>query len=175
MRVRRGDGRLALWRFASASVASMDLCWPMSYRTPIRSASARAIENAACRCAPRPLSTVPVDTGRYWAGCSWFASRTLRHRSVSTRSTCSPIPQPPFAWYGLPAGAVRRSLRWRDGAVQWEAHSFLTIGPWDGDRRLVVPLVGFSWGYRQDSATEGLRLRRCDRLARQTGTVIVRT
>ena len=35
--------------------------------------------------------------------------------------------------------------------MQWQAHSFLTISPWDDDRRLVLPLVGFAWGYTQDS------------------------
>ncbi|WP_329100321.1 hypothetical protein OG792_17965 [Micromonospora sp. NBC_01699] len=25
--------------------------------------------------------------------------------------------------------------RWRSGAVQWRAHSFLTIGPWNVDRQ----------------------------------------
>lgn len=64
----------------------------------------------------------------------------------------------PFAWYGFQPVLFDAPSRWRDGAVQWEAHSFLTIGPWDRDRRLVLPLVGFSWGYRQHSSTEGLRL-----------------
>jgi hypothetical protein len=64
----------------------------------------------------------------------------------------------PFAWYGLKPVLFDAPSRRRDGAVHWEAHSFLTIGPWDDDRRRVVPLVGFSWGYRQQSSTEGLRL-----------------
>lgn len=56
----------------------------------------------------------------------------------------------PFAWYGVRPVLFDAPSRWRSGAVQWEAHSFLTIGPWDVDRRLVVPLVGFSWGFDQD-------------------------
>ncbi len=64
----------------------------------------------------------------------------------------------PFAWYGFRPTLFDAPSRWRDGAVDWEAHSFLTIGPWDVDRRLVVPLAGFAWGYHQDSLTEGLRL-----------------
>ncbi len=42
--------------------------------------------------------------------------------------------------------------------MRFEAHSFLTVGPWDIDRRLVVPLAGFAWGFQQDSQTEGLRI-----------------
>ncbi|MDW5322356.1 hypothetical protein [Plantactinospora sp. KLBMP9567] len=60
----------------------------------------------------------------------------------------------PFAWYGFRPVLFDAPSRWRTGAVQWQAHSFLTIGPWDGDRRLVVPLVGFAWGYHQDSRGE---------------------
>jgi hypothetical protein len=64
----------------------------------------------------------------------------------------------PFAWYGFQPTLFDAPSRWREGAVRWEAHSFLTIGPWDVDRRLVVPLVGFAWGYRQHSLTEGLQM-----------------
>jgi hypothetical protein len=64
----------------------------------------------------------------------------------------------PFAWYGVRPVLFDAPSRWREGPVQWEAHSFLTIGPWDVDPRLVVPLVGFAWGYSQQSLTGGLRL-----------------
>jgi hypothetical protein len=57
----------------------------------------------------------------------------------------------PFAWYGLQPVLFDAPSRWREGAVDWEAHSFLTIGPWDIDRRLVMPLAGFAWGYHQVS------------------------
>jgi hypothetical protein len=57
----------------------------------------------------------------------------------------------PYAWYGLNPVLFDAPSRFRDGAVEWEAHSFLTIGPWDVDRRLVVPLAGFAWGYTQQS------------------------
>jgi hypothetical protein len=63
----------------------------------------------------------------------------------------------PFAWYGFRPVLFDAPSRWRTGAVQWRAHTFLTVGPWDVDRRLVVPLVGFTWGYDQD-ATDRLRL-----------------
>ncbi|OJF12118.1 hypothetical protein [Couchioplanes caeruleus] len=64
----------------------------------------------------------------------------------------------PFAWYGIQPVLFDAPSRRREGPVQWEAHSFLTIGPWDDDRRLVVPLAGFAWGYTQRSRTEDLRL-----------------
>jgi hypothetical protein len=64
----------------------------------------------------------------------------------------------PFAWYGVQPVLFDAPSRWCEGAVRWEAHSFLTIGPWDVDRRLVVPLAGFAWGYCQDSRADGLRL-----------------
>ncbi|MFI5493710.1 hypothetical protein [Actinoplanes sp. NPDC051859] len=64
----------------------------------------------------------------------------------------------PFAWYGLQPTLFDAPSRWRDGPVHWTAHSFLTIGPWDGDRRSVVPLTGFSWGYRQQSATSPVQI-----------------
>ncbi|WP_422769784.1 hypothetical protein ACN28C_24035 [Plantactinospora sp. WMMC1484] len=57
----------------------------------------------------------------------------------------------PFAWYGFRPTLFDAPSRWRSGVVRWQAHSFLTIGPWDVDRRLVVPLVGFAWGYEQDA------------------------
>ncbi|MEV4626820.1 hypothetical protein AB0J90_11095 [Micromonospora sp. NPDC049523] len=56
----------------------------------------------------------------------------------------------PFAWYGFRPVLFDAPSRWRAGAVRWEAHSFLTIGPWDVDPTLVVPLVGFAWGYGYD-------------------------
>lgn len=64
----------------------------------------------------------------------------------------------PFAWYGIQPTLFDAPSRWREGAVRWEAHSFLTIGPWDVNRRLVVPLAGFAWGYCQHSLTEGLQI-----------------
>jgi hypothetical protein len=64
----------------------------------------------------------------------------------------------PFAWYGIQPVLFDAPSRRHESAVQWEAHSFLTIGPWDADRRLVVPLAGFAWGYHQQSPTEGLVL-----------------
>jgi hypothetical protein len=55
----------------------------------------------------------------------------------------------PFCWYGFRPTLFDAPSRRHTGAVHWTAHSFLTIGPWDTDRRSVVPLAAFSWGYRQ--------------------------
>jgi hypothetical protein len=57
----------------------------------------------------------------------------------------------PFCWYGVRPVLFDAPSRRPTGSVQWQAQSFLTIGPWDVDRRLVVPLAGFSWGFEQDS------------------------
>jgi hypothetical protein len=65
----------------------------------------------------------------------------------------------PFAWYGLQPMLFDAPSRFRQGVVDWEAHSFLTIGPWDVDRRLLVPLAGFAWGYTQRSAMDAVHLK----------------
>nr|BFE74384.1 hypothetical protein GCM10020092_076850 [Actinoplanes digitatis] len=82
----------------------------------------------------------------------------------------------PFAWYGIQPVLFDAPSRRHEGAVRWEAHSFLTIGPWDVDRRLVVPLAGFAWGYHQQSAADGPRVSPPRLLGAQpTGMVIVHT
>ena len=53
----------------------------------------------------------------------------------------------PYCWYGtLPTLFDAPS---RDERVQldWIAHSFLAVSPARGDRRVVTPLLGFSWGF----------------------------
>ncbi|GIG92176.1 hypothetical protein [Plantactinospora endophytica] len=69
----------------------------------------------------------------------------------------------PFAWYGFRPTLFDAPSRRHVGAVRWQAHSFLTVGPWDVDPRLVVPLVGFAWGYQQD-LDDGLHLSPVRRL-----------
>lgn len=65
----------------------------------------------------------------------------------------------PFAWYGLQPMLFDAPSRYQEGAVDWEAHSFLTIGPWDVDRRLVLPLAGFAWGYTQRSPADEVHMK----------------
>ena len=110
-----------------------------------------------------PMCTASVEFSArgYRALLGWV--QLVREPDSVARFTIDPFDlfedsSAPFAWYGFQPVLFDAPSRWRDGVVQWEAHSFLTIGPWDVDRRLVVPLVGFAWGYRQRSLTEGLQL-----------------
>ncbi|HUF00371.1 MAG TPA: hypothetical protein VMN99_14025 [Anaerolineales bacterium] len=53
----------------------------------------------------------------------------------------------PYCWYGtLPTlfDAPSRDERVR---LDWVAHSFLAVSPPRGNRRVVTPLLGFSWGF----------------------------
>ena len=53
----------------------------------------------------------------------------------------------PYCWYGnLPTlfDAPSRDERVR---LDWIAHSFLAVSPGRGNRRVVTPLLGFSWGF----------------------------
>jgi hypothetical protein len=53
----------------------------------------------------------------------------------------------PYCWYGtLPTlfDAPSRDERVR---LDWVAHSFLAVSPARGNRRVVTPLLGFSWGF----------------------------
>lgn len=53
----------------------------------------------------------------------------------------------PYCWYGtLPTlfDAPSRDERVR---LDWLAHSFLAVSPGRGNRRVVTPLLGFSWGF----------------------------
>ena len=53
----------------------------------------------------------------------------------------------PYCWYGtLPTlfDAPSRDERVR---LDWTAHSFLAVSPSRGNRRVVTPLLGFSWGF----------------------------
>lgn len=54
----------------------------------------------------------------------------------------------PYCWYGiLPTlfDAPSRDDRLR---LDWLAHSFLAASPRRGDRRILTPLLGFSWGFQ---------------------------
>ena len=77
----------------------------------------------------------------------------------------------PYAFYGaLPMlfDAPSRSTRVE---MQWTAHSFLAVTPFDQDlfahlhNRRVVPIVGFSWGFEIDSDRRIL-IRSAEPLAR---------
>ncbi|PTA47856.1 hypothetical protein [Micromonospora sp. RP3T] len=103
-----------------------------------------------------PVCTASVEfsAGGYRSMLGWV--QLVREPAATDRFEVDPFDlfadsSAPFAWYGFRPVLFDAPSRWRSGTVQWQAHSFLTIGPWDGDRRHVVPLVGFAWGYEQDA------------------------
>lgn len=110
---------------------------------------------------PMCSASVEFSARGYRALMGWV--QLVREPDVTGRFRVDPFDlfedsTDPFAWYGFRPTLFDAPSRWRDGTVQWEAHSFLTIGPWDIDRRRVVPLIGFAWGYRQRSLAEDLSL-----------------
>lgn len=57
-----------------------------------------------------------------------------------------PAPSP-YCWYGLTPTLFDAPSRGRRTYLDWVAHSFLAVSPLRGNRRLVTPLLGFSWGF----------------------------
>ena len=53
----------------------------------------------------------------------------------------------PYCWYGITPTLFDAPSRdeWVD--LDWVAHSFLAASPLRGNRRIVMPLLGFSWGF----------------------------
>lgn len=55
----------------------------------------------------------------------------------------------PYCWYGLRPILFDAPSRDDRSPMLWLAHSFLCVTPRDaGTRREVVPVLGFSWGFR---------------------------
>jgi hypothetical protein len=50
-------------------------------------------------------------------------------------------------WYGIAPTLFDAPSRDERSSLDWVAHSFLAASPLRGDRRLVTPLLGFSWGF----------------------------
>lgn len=58
----------------------------------------------------------------------------------------------PYCWYGLRPILFDAPSRDYRSPMDWLAHSFLCVTPRDlGTRKLVVPLLGFSWGFQIDT------------------------
>jgi hypothetical protein len=58
----------------------------------------------------------------------------------------------PYCWYGVRPILFDAPSRDDRRPIEWLAHSFLGVTPRDaGARKLVVPLLGFSWGFRIDA------------------------
>jgi hypothetical protein len=53
----------------------------------------------------------------------------------------------PYCWYGILPTLFDAPSRDERVHLDWVAHSFLAVSPLRGNRRLVTPLLGFSWGF----------------------------
>ena len=53
----------------------------------------------------------------------------------------------PYCWYGITPTLFDAPSREERVDLDWIAHSFLAASPLRGNRRLVTPLLGFSWGF----------------------------
>jgi hypothetical protein len=53
----------------------------------------------------------------------------------------------PYCWYGVLPTLFDAPSRDERVYLDWVAHSFLAVSPPRGNRRIVTPLLGFSWGF----------------------------
>jgi len=53
----------------------------------------------------------------------------------------------PYCWYGILPTLFDAPSRDERVRLDWVAHSFLAVSPLRGNRRIVTPLLGFSWGF----------------------------
>ena len=53
----------------------------------------------------------------------------------------------PYCWYGITPTLFDAPSRDERVELDWVAHSFLAASPLRGNRRMVTPLLGFSWGF----------------------------
>ena len=53
----------------------------------------------------------------------------------------------PYCWYGILPTLFDAPSRDERVHLDWVAHSFFAASPLRGDRRIVTPLLGFSWGF----------------------------
>jgi hypothetical protein len=53
----------------------------------------------------------------------------------------------PYCWYGIAPTLLDAPSRDERSRLDWIAHSFLAASPLRGNRRIVTPLLGFSWGF----------------------------
>lgn len=53
----------------------------------------------------------------------------------------------PYCWYGTLPTLFDAPARDERVHLDWVAHSFLAVSPARGNRRIVTPLLGFSWGF----------------------------
>ena len=53
----------------------------------------------------------------------------------------------PYCWYGIIPTLFDAPSRDEREDLDWIANSFLAVSPLRGNRRIVTPLLGFSWGF----------------------------
>src|SRR6266540_3636270 len=53
----------------------------------------------------------------------------------------------PYCWYGILPTLFDAPSRDERVYLDWVAHSFLAASPLRGNRRIVTPLLGYSWGF----------------------------
>jgi hypothetical protein len=53
----------------------------------------------------------------------------------------------PYCWYGVNPTLFDAPSRDERDELDWIAHSFLAASPLQGNRKVVMPLLGFSWGF----------------------------
>lgn len=53
----------------------------------------------------------------------------------------------PYCWYGVTPTLFDAPSRDERQELDWTAHSFLAASPLRGNRKIVTPLLGFSWGF----------------------------
>jgi hypothetical protein len=53
----------------------------------------------------------------------------------------------PYCWYGINPTLFDAPSRDTRAELDWLAHSFLAASPLRKNRRIVTPLLGFSWGF----------------------------
>ena len=53
----------------------------------------------------------------------------------------------PYCWYGITPTLFDAPSRDEREDLDWIANSFLAVSPLRGNRRIVTPLLGFSWGF----------------------------
>jgi hypothetical protein len=72
----------------------------------------------------------------------------------------------PYCWYGTTPTLFDAPWPTRRRRVDWVAHSFLGVTPLDSvpARKVVLPLLGFSWGYSLDDQG-GIILHPVERLS----------
>jgi hypothetical protein len=119
-------------------------------------------------------ATIAYSGGGYHALMGWIQLvRSSDNKYAGERFEMDPArffedSPAPYAFYGFAPTLFDAPSRDERGPMTWLAHSFLAVTPRDvGQRKLVVPLVGFAWGFdidhdREISIVDPIRLTAAD-------------